>query len=53
MQKDSMPDDERRSGYGGGSFLLRTLILLLLVSAFISSFLAGALAMLWFVSDCM
>ncbi|VEA64701.1 Uncharacterised protein [Salmonella enterica subsp. salamae] len=48
-----MPDDERRAGYGGGSFPLRALILLLLASAFISGFLAGALAMLWFVIDCM
>lgn len=48
-----MPDDERRAGYGGGSFLFRALILLLLTSAFISGFLAGALTMLWFVIDCM
>ncbi|EKH2099748.1 hypothetical protein O4K29_003994 [Salmonella enterica] len=53
MQKDNMPDDERRSGYGGGRFSLRALILLLLTSAFISGFLTGALAMLWFVIDCM
>ncbi len=50
---DNMPDDERRAGYGGGSFPLRALILLLLASAFISGFLAGVLAMLWFVIDCM
>lgn len=41
------------SGYGGGRFSLRALILLLLTSAFISGFLTGALAMLWFVIDCM
>lgn len=50
---DNIPDDERRAGYGGGSFPLRALILLLLASAFISGFLAGVLAMLWFVIDCM
>ncbi|EEK5773818.1 hypothetical protein ABM565_002555 [Salmonella enterica subsp. enterica serovar Bredeney] len=43
MQKDNMPDDERRAGYGGGRFSLRALILLLLTSAFISGFLTGAL----------
>lgn len=49
-----MPDDERRAGYGGGRFSLRALILLLLLtSAFISGFLTGTLAMLWFVIDCM
>lgn len=53
LQKDNMPDDERRAGYGGGRFSLRALILLLLTSAFISGFLTGALAMLWFVIDCM
>ncbi len=53
LQKDNMPDDERRAGYGGGSFPLRALILLLLASAFISGFLIGVLAMLWFVIDCM
>ncbi|WP_218203349.1 hypothetical protein [Salmonella enterica] len=53
LQKDNMPDDERHAGYGGGSFPLRALILLLLTSAFISGFLAGVLAMLWFVIDCM
>ncbi|EPB5661290.1 hypothetical protein ACRQLM_002950 [Salmonella enterica] len=37
----------------GGRFSLRALILLLLTSAFISGFLTGALAMLWFVIDCM
>ncbi|MGM5375086.1 hypothetical protein ACS42C_11800 [Salmonella enterica] len=44
MQKDNMPDDERRAGYSGGRFSLRALILLLLTSAFISGFLTGALA---------
>ncbi|EJW5624509.1 hypothetical protein V1337_003348 [Salmonella enterica] len=39
MQKDNMPDDERRAGYGGGRFSLRALILLLLTSAFISGLL--------------
>lgn len=48
-----MPDDERRAGYDGGRFSLRALILLLLTSAFISGFLTGAPAMLWFVIDCM
>ncbi|HCL5280268.1 TPA: hypothetical protein N2G40_003578 [Salmonella enterica] len=46
-----MATEQTRGGRTGESFPFLTLIFLLLTSVFTSGFLAGALAVLWFVSS--
>lgn len=43
--------NEKNSGLYEGSFPTWTLIFLLLVSVFVSGFLSGVLAVLWFISN--